>query len=149
MQGNMKIIRVTDFNQLEQCFAIRTEVFVEEQKVPKDVEIDEKDESPDACHHLLLLEEGEPVATGRWYPYKPHTAKLQRVAVLKKHRGKGLGQKLILAMEEQAKELGFTTSILDGQCHAENFYVKLGYAITSTEPFYDAGILHHRMEKKL
>jgi predicted GNAT family N-acyltransferase len=145
----MEIIRVTDVKELRQCFAIRTEVFVEEQKVPKDLEIDEKDESPDACHHLLMLENGQPVATGRWYAYKPQTAKLQRVAVLQKYRRRGLGKTLILAMEQQAKELAFTTSILDGQCHAEQFYLKLGYVVTSKEPFYDAGILHHRMEKSL
>jgi predicted GNAT family N-acyltransferase len=145
----MEIIRVTQIDQLKQCFAIRTEVFVEEQKVPKDLEIDEKDESPAACNHMLMLENGQPVAAGRWYAYKPQTAKLQRVAVLKEHRGKGLGKKLILAMEQHAKELGFISSILDGQCHAEPFYRKLGYVTTSAEPFYDADILHVRMEKTL
>jgi predicted GNAT family N-acyltransferase len=145
----MNIIRVTRNHELEQCFVIRKEVFVEEQKVPQDLEMDEKDESPEACHHLLLLENGRPVATGRWYTYKLHIAKLQRVAVLQAHRGKGLGKQMILAMEQHARELGCTASILDGQCHAEEFYLKLGYIITSAEPFYDAGILHHRMENPL
>jgi predicted GNAT family N-acyltransferase len=145
----MEIIRVTGKHELEQCFIIRKKVFVEEQKVPQDLELDEKDESPEACHHLLLLENGRPVATGRWYKYKPQTAKLQRVAVLQAHRGQGLGKQMILAMEQHAKEHGCTASMLDGQCHAEEFYLKLGYIITSAEPFYDAGILHHKMEKPL
>jgi predicted GNAT family N-acyltransferase len=145
----MEIIYVNRKQELEQCFAIRKQVFVEEQKVPQDMEIDEKDESPEACHHLLMLEKGLPVATGRWFAYKPHTAKLQRVAVVQDQRGKGFGKQMILALEKQARELGCSASILDGQCHAEEFYLKLGYIITSAEPFYDAGILHHRMEKQL
>jgi predicted GNAT family N-acyltransferase len=145
----MEIIRVTRYHELEQCFAIRKEVFVEEQKVPQDLELDEKDESTEACNHLLLLENGMPAATGRWYLYKPLTAKLQRVAVLQAYRGKGLGKQVILALEQHARELGCTASILDAQFHAEEFYLKLGYIITSAEPFYDAGILHHRMEKTL
>jgi predicted GNAT family N-acyltransferase len=145
----MEIIRVTRYHELEQCFVIRKEVFVDEQKVPQDLELDEKDGSPEACHHLLLLDNGLPVATGRWYTYKPHTAKLQRVAVLQAHRGKGLGKQMILGLEQHARDLGCKASILDGQCHAEAFYLKLGYIITSAEPFYDAGILHHRMEKPL
>ncbi|MNN97524.1 putative N-acetyltransferase YjcF [compost metagenome] len=52
-------------------------------------------------------------------------------------------------MEELARELGLEASILDAQCQAENFYKKLGYEVISTEPFYDAGILHVRMQKML
>jgi predicted GNAT family N-acyltransferase len=143
----MEIIRVTHIDQLMQCFDIRKKVFVEEQKVPANLEIDEKDESPEACHHILMLVDGQPVAASRWYAYRPQTAKLQRVAVLKEYRGTGLGKELILAMEQQAKELGFTSALLDGQCYAEPFYQKLGYTTISKEPFYDAGILHVRMEK--
>jgi predicted GNAT family N-acyltransferase len=145
----MEIIRVRDLDQLNQCFVIRNKVFVEEQKVPADLEIDEKDASPEASHHILIHVQGQPVAASRWYAYKPQTAKLQRVAVLKEFRGTGLGKELILAMENQAKDLGFTSTILDGQCYAEPFYQKLGYTTISKEPFYDAGILHVRMEKFL
>ncbi|MNI96548.1 putative N-acetyltransferase YjcF [compost metagenome] len=74
---------------------------------------------------------------------------MQRIAVHKDYRGKGYGRILLLALEERARELGLIFSVLDAQCHAEDFYSKLGYEVISEEPFYDAGILHVRMQKKL
>ncbi|UJF35212.1 GNAT family N-acetyltransferase [Paenibacillus hexagrammi] len=145
----LDIIRVESEEQLKRCFDIRMQVFVEEQKVPEHLEMDEKDQSPESCHHFLIVHEGQAVGTARWYKYQPDTAKLQRIAVLKSSRGLGLGKKLVLAMEEQAKELGCSYSMLDAQCQAEGFYRGLGYEVISEEPFYDAGILHVRMKKPL
>ncbi|QGQ95506.1 GNAT family N-acetyltransferase [Paenibacillus psychroresistens] len=145
----MEIVRVQTMEELNQCFTIRKIVFVEEQGVPADIEIDEFDASPEACRHSLLLYNNEPVATGRWQAYKVDTAKLQRLAVLKPFRGLGIGKKLILALEQQAREAGFQYTLLDGQCHAEAFYLKLGYVIISDEPFEEAGIMHVRMQKTL
>jgi predicted GNAT family N-acyltransferase len=145
----MEIHRVKTMEELEKCFDIRKEVFVKEQQVPQDLEMDEYDENPDACNHVLMTLDGRPVATGRWRFYDEETAKLQRVAVLKALRGTGLGKRLILEMEGHAREAGACYSMLDGQCHAEDFYRKLGYETISDEPFLDAGILHVRMRKKL
>ncbi|NRF92705.1 GNAT family N-acetyltransferase [Paenibacillus frigoriresistens] len=145
----MEIIRVTTKDQLQACFSVRFKVFVEEQQVPEHEEMDEKDESPEACHHFLMLDGDQPVAAARWYEYQPQTAKLQRVAVLKEYRGRSLGKQMILAMEQQAREKHCTFAILDAQCQAEGFYSQLGYEVISDEPFYDAGILHVRMKKPL
>lgn len=144
---NIRIVRSED--ELQACFAIRKEVFVEEQGVSVEEEIDEFDASPEACRHVLMTKGEEPVAAARWRPYDEKTAKLQRVAVLKPLRGQGLGRELILFMERDAKEQGFEAAVLDGQCQAESFYRKLGYEVISDKPFYDAGILHVRMLKKL
>lgn len=149
MKIDMDIIRVTTVDQLKDCFHIRMKVFVEEQQVPAHLEMDEKDESPEASHHFLIIKDGQPLATARWYAYKPDTAKLQRVAVLKEYRGLGLGKQLILAMEQQARELNMHYSLLDAQCQAEGFYERLGYQNISPEPFDDAGIPHVRMQKQL
>lgn len=145
----MEIIRVHSMEELKQCLIIRKEVFVEEQGVPADIENDEFDVSPEACSHTLLLLRRVPAATGRWRAYNEVTAKLQRLAVLKSFRGLGLGKSLILALEKQAYEAGYTFTVLDGQCHAEPFYLKLGYEIISEKPFEEAGIMHVRMRKKL
>lgn len=146
----MKTIRVTNDDQLEQALGIRMTVFVDEQGVPADLEKDEYDASPEACrHHLLLGEDGGPVATGRWKTFEPGVAKMQRIAVLKPYRGQGLGTKLLEAMERDAKACGYEASLLDAQCSAEDFYRKLGYETITTEPFLDAGILHVRMRKPL
>ncbi|AIQ58148.1 GNAT family N-acetyltransferase [Paenibacillus borealis] len=145
----VEIVHVTTEEQLQMGLEIRKKVFVEEQKVPAEEEIDEYDVIGDNAHHFLLKEEGEPAATGRLIYYKAGTAKMQRIAVHEHYRSKGFGRILLLAMEEHARELGLVASILDAQCHAETFYSKLGYEVISQEPFYDAGILHVRMQKTL
>ncbi|WP_223066422.1 GNAT family N-acetyltransferase [Paenibacillus caui] len=143
------IIPVRTEEQLQSCLDIRKEVFVEEQQVPIELEIDEFDRiSPDA-HHLLIEQDGKNAATGRITYYKDNAAKMQRIAVRKEFRSQGIGQVLMLALEELARELGFEKAVLDGQLHAVPFYEKLGYEVASQEPFEDAGIMHHRMEKKL
>jgi predicted GNAT family N-acyltransferase len=145
----MEITIVDSFVELEQCFTIRKNVFVEEQGVPLELEMDEFDVSPDACCHILLKFEGVPAGTGRLITYKEHVAKIQRLAVLQVYRGKGFGGQLIHALEKQARLAGHTSCILDSQCHAESFYAQLGYSVISEQPFEDAGIMHVRMVKSL
>ncbi len=145
----MKIVHVKSIEQLNQAFDIRIEVFVNEQGVPRGIEMDEYDVSPDACHHYLVLDGELPIATGRFKTYEPGVAKMQRIAVLKPYRGTGVGKYLLLGMEEAAKALEFESSLLDAQCSAEDFYRKLGYLTISDEPFLDADIWHVRMSKKL
>ncbi|MBM7564721.1 GNAT family N-acetyltransferase [Paenibacillus sacheonensis] len=145
----MDYIRVTSQDLLEEAIAVRFTVFVDEQKVPADLERDEYDDSPAACHHFVVKDNGKAIAAGRWKEYEPGIAKLQRIAVLLPYRGTGVGRKLIAAMEADAKEAGYTASILGAQCTAEGFYHKLGYETEPGEPFLDAGIPHVNMRKTL
>ncbi|MGN7357672.1 GNAT family N-acetyltransferase [Paenibacillus sp. SAF-054] len=145
-----EIINVTTKEQLQHGLNIRKKVFVEEQKVPVDLEIDQYDVISDDVHHILVQDEnGDYVATGRVIYYNNETAKMQRIAVHKDYRKSGYGRILLLAMEKRARELGLTYSILDAQCQAEPFYAKQGYETISKEPFDDAGIPHVRMRKTL
>ncbi|RXZ83199.1 GNAT family N-acetyltransferase [Paenibacillaceae bacterium] len=143
-----EIIHVTTIEQLQMALDIRKQVFVEEQKVPIEEEIDQYDVIGADARHVLLVDQGVPVATGRLIYYHG-AAKMQRIAVLQEYRSKGYGRILLMVLEKLARELGLEASILDSQCQAEVFYNKLGYQVISEEPFYDAGILHVRMEKKL
>lgn len=145
----LTVEQVTTKEQLEACFGIRMKVFVMEQKVPRDIELDEYDESPQACRHFLIRDGAKPVATGRWKVLEEGTAKLQRIAVLAEYRSQGAGRMVVETMEKDAKGQGMTAVVLDGQCTAEGFYRRLGYRTESTEPFLDAGILHVRMKKEL
>ncbi|WP_018756626.1 GNAT family N-acetyltransferase [Paenibacillus terrigena] len=144
-----QIIQVKTEEELNKCLSIRLEVFVHEQQVPEDLEIDEYDTLAGKAYHVLLEHEGQAVATGRLTIYQDHMAKMQRIAVKKAYRGYGYGRVLLLALEQIAKDLGLSDAILDAQCQAEIFYAKLGYEVISQEPFYDAGILHVRMKKPL
>lgn len=148
----MRAVKVTDPEQLRDCLAIRRKVFIEEQQIPEELEIDEFDHPDRAVHVLLYDDDGTPVATARFRPYHPgdaHTAKVQRVAVLAYLRGRGLGRRVMEAVEALAREDGFREVVLDAQLHAEPFYQKLGYRRASDDLFYDAGILHVRMRKSL
>ncbi|MEK4275324.1 GNAT family N-acetyltransferase [Paenibacillus sp. FSL R7-0026] len=144
-----EISYVSTEEQLEQALGIRHHVFVIEQQVPAEIEIDQYDVISPDVHHVLLSTDGQAVATGRLIYYSKDTAKMQRIAVLESHRSFGYGRVLLLAMEELARELGLTYSVLDAQCQAQKFYEKLGYEVISEEPFYDADILHVRMKKGL
>ena len=99
----METIRVTTMDQLKACFAVRFKVFVEEQQVPEHVEMDEKDESPEACHHFLIVRwRSQPIA----HPDGMNTKSNSQIAAcscLKGYRGRSLGKQLILAMEQQAR----------------------------------------------
>ena len=140
-------LKVTTREQLDHCLAIRQEVFVGEQGVSVDEELDEYDRSPESCLHILLSENGVPIGTGRIKTFEGTTAKLQRIAVLASMRGKGAGSAVVRAMEEAAIEAGYTGAVLDAQCQAEPFYAKLGYEPVSRDIFLDAGIPHIRMSR--
>lgn len=149
MELAAEISYVTTDEQLQQALGIRHDVFVIEQQVPAEIEIDQFDVISPDVHHVLLSTDGQAVATGRLIYYSKDTAKMQRIAVLQSYRSFGYGRVLLLAMEERARELGLAYAVLDAQCQAQKFYEKLGYEVISEEPFYDADILHVRMRKAL
>lgn len=145
----MDVIHVNRMEQLEQCLRLRKEVFVAEQNVPEQLEIDELDVLGEECRHVLITDRGEAVATARLKPYDADTAKIQRVAVKRERRGQGCGRLVMEQIERLAARLGYANTLLDAQLQAVPFYSRLGYEIVSNEPFDDAGIPHLRMKKKL
>ena len=142
MSVSIKIVQTPE--EFERCFGIRTTVFVEEQEVPLELEMDEYDA---IATHFLLRDGETPLATARLLD-KHGLAKIGRVAVLKEARGRGLGLLLMQAVIEEAKRRGFTESVLDAQTYAVPFYARLGY-IAEGDEFDDAGIPHFLMRRKL
>lgn len=143
---NTRVIQVANEEEFQQALAIRREVFIEEQEVPEDLEIDELEQV--ATHVLAYDDTGKPVATGRIIPYEGGKAgKMQRIAVLKNARTGGYGRVIMNKLEAIGRELGYTKFVLEAQTHAEGFYRKLGYVTVSDEPFLEAGIWHVKMEK--
>lgn len=131
--------------ELDQAFEIRRQVFVQEQGVPAEMEIDEEENN--SVHFLARLH-GEPIGTCRMRWYEPQVAKAERVAVVADGRGTGAGRELMLAIEEYARKKGARKIILSAQTHAIPFYEKLGYEAEG-EIYQDAGIDHRNMQKKL
>ena len=126
--------------------ALRTEVFVEEQEIPQELEWDEHDAK--ALHALVLNKLGQPVATGRLLQPEPKRAQVGRMAVSKPLRGGNLGRMVINALIEAARQRGNHDVILHAQCSAEGFYRRLGFKAHG-EVFQDAGIDHIEMTLKL
>lgn len=137
---------ITNSKELTDAYKIREIVFINEQNVPRDIELDEFDEG--AIHFIVYLEE-DPIATARIRPYSDkETVKVERVAVLKEHRKTGIGNDLMKFVEHEAEKMGYRKARLNSQRHAEQFYSKLGYQ-TISESFYEADIEHVTMEKKI
>ncbi len=128
------------------CMAIREQVFVREQAVPLELEMDAQDA---AATHFLLRDEQthRPLATARLLD-KNGKAKIGRVAVLPAVRGQGLGLQIMMAVLAEAHRRGFTEAVLDAQTYAIPFYARLGFA-PEGEEFDDAGIPHYTMRRTL
>jgi len=140
----MKIKIAETCEEKKQAFHIRTAVFVHEQHVPKEEELDEYDET---AIHMIGYQNNQPVAASR-LRFIDDYGKLERICVLKEHRGKYYGQQMIRFMEKVIIDQSYKKAILNAQTHAENFYGQLGYHTISDE-FLDAGIPHVTMTKNL
>src|SRR5690625_835434 len=140
----MKVQMVTTETELNDAFTIRKVVFIDEQNVPPHIERDEYDQT---ATHVIGYKNHQPIATGR-IRFIDDYGKLERIAVLKEHRGKSYGTQMIAYMEDIIRKKGYNNSLLNAQTHATHFYEKLGYRVISDE-FMDAGIPHVTMVKKL
>ena len=138
----MKIETTTD---LAACHALRRTVFIEEQGVPENEELDDQD---DRAIHLLAWQDGRAVGSARIL-LDGDTGKIGRVCVLPEARGRGLGAALIrAALDVLRVQPGIGRAKLGSQTHAIGFYEKLGFAAFG--PVYDdAGIPHRDMTRDL
>jgi predicted GNAT family N-acyltransferase len=131
-----------DRSRMEEAWALRRRVFIEEQHVPEEIELDADDAR---AHHALALEGGRPVGCGRMVPHGDYV-KIGRMAVLAEHRGAGVGRRILEFLIDNARRRGFRRAVLDAQLHAERFYLKQGFTPVG-DPFEEAGIMHRRMER--
>lgn len=125
---------------------IRTEVFVDEQRVPLDMEWDDADGY--AVHAVAFNRIGQAIATGRLLPAEQGVARIGRVAVNKVLRGSGVGREVMQALMQVARERGDAQVALHAQRSAEAFYRGLGFAAHGDE-FEEAGIPHIEMVRPL
>jgi predicted GNAT family N-acyltransferase len=120
---------------------IRCSVFVDEQKVPREMELDEHDP---ASIHVVARTGGRAVGTGRLLP----DGHIGRMAVIKEWRGRGVGAAMLTTLIGIARDRGDREVVLSAQSHAVDFYRRFGFVIEG--PVYlDAGIEHQTMRKFL
>jgi len=121
---------------------VRYTVFVDEQGVPQELELDEFDEP--SLHALAIDADGATLGTGRLLP----DGHIGRMAVLPPARGRGVGAALLLALVEAARSRGDREVVLSAQTHALGFYGRHGF-IAEGETYDDAGIPHRLMRRRL
>ncbi|MBT9506825.1 YbgC/FadM family acyl-CoA thioesterase [Rhodoferax sp.] len=121
---------------------VRTEVFLEEQRIPVEMEWDEADES--AVHAVVRNRLGVAVATGRLLQYAPGVSRIGRMAVNRVLRGSNVGRDVLRALMQAATKRGDREVMLHAQRNAEGFYARLGF-LPRGEPFEEAGIVHIEM----
>jgi predicted GNAT family N-acyltransferase len=136
-------IRATD-PLMSAAYALRREVFVVEQGVPEELEVDENDK---VAVHLAALSDGHVIGTLRIVRHE-QTAKIGRMAVSANSRKKGIGRELMEFAAAAACRDGAQEIILAAQFTAREFYRQLGY-MEEGAVFDDAGISHVMMRKKL
>ncbi|PSP78316.1 GNAT family N-acetyltransferase [Halobacteriales archaeon QS_4_69_225] len=141
----MDVRRVDGEAGMADALGIRRAVFIEEQDVPEELELDGNDE---VAMQFVAYDDGRPVGTARLREGDETTAKAERVAVLSDERGRGIGRRLMAAVEAHAVEAGYEVVVLNAQVPVVGFYEQLGYATTS-DVFEDAGIPHRKMRKGL
>ena len=120
---------------------IRFTVFVEEQGVPREIELDEHDAQ---CVHAVVFDGEHAVGTGRLLP----DGRIGRMAVLKEFRSRGVGALLLKALVQRAKERGDTEVVLSAQVKAVPFYRAHGF-IAEGDIYMEAGIPHQDMRRRL
>src|SRR4249920_1757538 len=121
---------------------VREAVFVVEQRVPAEIELDEWD--PQSDHALAVEPGGDVVGTGRLLP----DGHVGRMAVLRDWRGRGVGGTILAALVGRAAERGMTRLVLNAQTHAVPFYARYGFAVFGDE-FMEADIPHVAMARDL
>ncbi len=116
---------------------IRFKVFVEEQAVPVEEELDGMDE---VSTHFVAILNGNPVGVARLMP----SGQIGRMAVLLPYRKHGIGALLLRAAVKEALQNGHTEPFLHAQTHALSFYAANGF-VAFGDIFLDAGIEHRAM----
>jgi predicted GNAT family N-acyltransferase len=140
----IEIREARDAQERQTLLALRHEVFVEEQGVPLDLEIDEHDQE---AVHLVALDGDRVVGTCRVL-LAGDVAKFGRLVVARDARGRGIGAALLADAERLAREMGAGRMVLAAQTSAIGLYDRAGYTARG-DVYLDAGIEHVTMEKPL
>ena len=131
--------------ELEGAVDVRMQVFVAEQSVPAEEELDEADAT---ATHAVALHRGQVIGTGRLVVLEDATAQIGRMAVRQSWRRQGVGGLILQSLEEEARAQGLTSAILHAQEYVKSFYAAHGYH-EHGETFLEVGIPHIEMRKQL
>lgn len=141
-ESGFRVERIDYTAGLSELRHVRETVFVKEQGVSLEEEWDPLDP---LCHHVIARDHaGRPIGTGRLTPER----KIGRMAVLRDWRGRGVGDALLLALIQAARQQHWPEVVLHAQVSAEAFYARHGF-LPYGERFWEAGIEHQSMRRRL
>ena len=121
----MEIIRATRTAEQAGAYYVRIQAMARKHQIPLDVEFDEHD-APDT-KYIVVVDDYLPVATCRLYAIDNASVMLGRIVVLPEYRHQGLGTRVVREAEQWARELGYSSSVVESRDNKIQFYETLGY----------------------
>ena len=143
--GGFTVKLVETERELEAAIGVRFRVFVAEQSVPAEEELDQADAT---ATHAIALHQNRVVGTGRLLKKDADTAVIGRMAVDLEWRRQGVGGLILEYLEETARSLGMKRSVLNAQEYVKEFYAARGY-VEHGDVFLEVDIPHIEMRKEL
>lgn len=123
--GTIKVLRAEEAWQRAGAYSVRVQGMNRQYNISLQDEFDEHD--GDTSKYIVLLDDGYPVATCRFYELNEHIVLVGRVVVLPEYRGKHLGSRVVEEAEKWIEELGYKEIRIDSRIEAVGFYEKLSY----------------------
>ncbi|RKP08159.1 acetyltransferase, GNAT family [Thamnocephalis sphaerospora] len=149
---NVTVVKLTSPEQLKDAYEVRVDVFVHEQGVPVEIEVDEHDATAD--HWIAYYEEpgASRVAVGTVrlvkYDATLSALKLARFCVKKAYRSLGIGRLLLETIDQYARDNDIERIYMHAQQDKVGFYEKNGYQVYDADLFFEGGIPHVKMDKQ-
>jgi predicted GNAT family N-acyltransferase len=128
---------------MARAFAIRRRVFIEEQHVAEEIELDADDA---LAFHALATIDTQAIGCGRMLDHGDGEVKIGRMAVMPEFRRTGVGREILRFLMKRAHAGGLRKAVLHAQLSAEGFYLKEGFTPLGGI-FDEGGIPHRKMEK--
>ena len=143
----METLRATTTAGRAGAYYVRIQAMARKHQIPLEVEFDEHD-TPET-KYIVAVDNYLPVATCRLYAIDDAKVMLGRIVVLPEYRHQGLGTQVVKEAETWAKELGFTTAVVESRDNKIPFYESMGYVADMKQKIEGETFTCFRMEKNL
>lgn len=143
----MEILRATTTAGRAGAYYVRIQAMARKHQIPLDVEFDEHD-TPET-KYIVAVDNYLPIATCRLYAIDDAKVMLGRIVVLPEYRHQGIGTLVVSEAETWARELGFTTAVVESRDNKIPFYESMGYVADMERKIEGETFTCFRMEKNL
>ena len=143
----MEILRATTTAGRAGAYYVRIQAMARKHQIPLDVEFDEHD-TPET-KYIVAVDNYLPIATCRLYAIDDAKVMLGRIVVLPEYRHQGIGTLVVREAETWARELGFTTAVVESRDNKIPFYESMGYVADMKRKIQGETFTCFRMEKNL